>query len=85
MFNKIKLYAKRNPARAYSYVVALGVYFAKTIPNFPQDLFNLFLMGSLGIGESVQRIEDHKTLKALYTQNDPNKSDKDLIDQIYNK
>ena len=61
MFNKLKLYAKRNPARAYSYVIAFGAYLAKTIPNFPQDLFNLFLMGSLGIGESVQRIEDNKT------------------------
>lgn len=85
MFNKLKLYAKRNPARAYSYVIALGAYLAKTIPNFPQDLFNLFLMGALGLGESVQRYEDHKTTKALWIQNDPNRPDKDIIDQIYDK
>ena len=42
-------------------------------------------MGSLGVGESVQRMEDHKTLKALYLENDPNKPDKDLIEQIYDK
>ena len=83
MFNKLKLYAKKNPARAYSYVIALGAYLAKTIPHFPQDLFNLFLMGSLGIGESVQRYEDKKTLKALYTDNDPNKPDNEIINKIY--
>ena len=66
-FIKIKKFAKKNPARTYGYVAALGAYFAKTIPSFPQELFMLFLMGILGLGESVQRVEDKKTNEALMT------------------
>jgi hypothetical protein len=67
-FMSIKDFAKKNPARTYGYVVALGAYFAKTVPAFPQDLFMLFIMGALGLGESVQRVEDKKTEEALYTE-----------------
>jgi hypothetical protein len=85
MWNSIKEYSRRNPARVHSYILAVGVYLAKTIPNFPQDLFNLFLMGSLGVGESIQRYEDKKTLKALYIENDPEVPDTQLINEIYKK
>jgi hypothetical protein len=63
----IKKYAKRNPAKMYSYAAMLAVYVVKKFPEFPPELVIAIIMGFLGIGDQVQKIEDTKTQEALYT------------------
>jgi len=63
----IKKYAKKNPAKMYSYAAMLAVYVVKKFPEFPPELVIAIIMGFLGIGDQVQKIENGKTEEALYT------------------
>lgn len=57
--------------------------------NFPIGLFIPVAMLLIMLGEGSQRLEDKKTLKALYTENDVHKPDADIIldmvAEIHNK
>ena len=39
----------------------------------------------IGMGESAQRIEHKKTIEALYTENDPNVPDDEIVSKIKGK
>jgi hypothetical protein len=37
-------------------------------PDIPVEVVVVLLLAFLGVGDKVQRVEDQKTLKALYTE-----------------
>jgi magnesium-transporting ATPase (P-type) len=82
MFNNISKYIKKHPSRVSGYISALIIYLNKSFPNIPIEIIIPTVMFVIGMGESVQRVENKKTLKALYTENDPNKSDDDILENI---
>ena len=65
--NRIKDFAKANPARIYAFAFALAAFVARLYPEIPVEVVILVLLAFLGIGNKVQKVEDAKTLKALYT------------------
>ena len=60
-------YAHKNPAKMYSYAAMLAVYTVKKFPEVPAELVIVIVMGFFGLGDQVQKIENHKTEEALYT------------------
>jgi len=65
---RIKDYIRKNPARVYAFVFALAAFIARMCPQMPIEAVVVLLLAFLGIGDRVQRVEDQKTLKALYTE-----------------
>lgn len=64
----VKDFIYKNPARVAAFVssaVALVVAFVN--PDIPTEPAVLFVLSALGLGEFAQRVEDTKTLSALYT------------------
>ena len=47
--------------------------------NVPVGLLVPVAMLLIMIGEGSQRLEDKKTVQALYTKNDPNKQDEEIL------
>lgn len=82
MWNKLATYTKRNPAKIAGYISALILYFNKHFPHLPIDIIIPSVMIMIGMGESAQKVEDKKTIEALYTSNDPNVPDQKIIDKI---
>lgn len=64
--NSVRKYILRNPARVYSLGAALATFVARLHPDIPIEFFVLIALTLLGVGNRVQKIEDQKTLKALY-------------------
>ena len=65
---KLKAFAHKNPARIAAFVsstVALVV--AALFPEMPTEAAIAFVLSALGLGEYAQRVEDQKTIEALYT------------------
>ena len=79
MFHKISKYLKKHPSRVSGYISALIIYLNKSFPNIPIDIIIPTVMFVIGMGESVQRVENKKTLKALYTENNPNTPDDEIL------
>jgi hypothetical protein len=82
MWNKILTYTKRYPARVSGYTSALILWGHKYFSDKLTDILIPSIMFIIGMGEMSQRTENKKTIKALYMENDPNKSDEDIIKDI---
>ena len=46
------------------------------------DILIPSVMFMIGMGEMAQRAENKKTIKALYTDNDPHRSDEEILKDI---
>lgn len=64
---KVRRFIRKNPARIYAFAFALAAFVARLYPEIPVEVVILVLLTFLGIGNKVQKVEDAKTLKALYT------------------
>ncbi|CAB5218200.1 hypothetical protein UFOVP204_82 [uncultured Caudovirales phage] len=82
MWRKISSYFKRYPARVSGYTSALILWGHKYFSGKLMDLLIPSIMFMIGMGEMSQRVEGKKTIKALYLENDPNRSDEDIIKDI---
>ena len=85
MWHRIAVYTRKNPAKLAGYFSAVILYFNKHFPHFPIDIAIPSIMLMIGMGESAQRIEDKKTIEALYTSNDPAIPDIKIIEKIDGK
>ena len=86
MWNKLAVYSRRYPARISGYVSAISLNAMKYWANVPVGFLIPIAMLLIMMGEGSQRLEDKKTLKALYTKNNVHKADQDIIDSaIINK
>lgn len=86
MLSKLAFYINKYPARIAGYVSAITLNVSHMWPNFPIGLVAPVAMLLIMMGEGSQRLEDKKTLKALYTKNNVHKADQDIIDNaIINK
>jgi len=83
MWQRIALYSKKYPARIAGYLSALILYFNKHFPHLPIDIIIPSVMIVIGMGETAQRLEHKKTLKALYAENKPDVPDEDILNDIY--
>jgi hypothetical protein len=82
MWNKISTYTKRYPARVSGYTSALILWAHKYFSGQLMDILIPSVMFMIGMGEMAQRAENKKTIKALYTDNDPHRSDEEIIKDI---
>lgn len=85
MWKRLAIYTRRNPARISGYTSALVLYFNKNFPHFPLDIIIPSVMIIIGMGEYAQRLENKKTVEALYTENDPDMPDDEIISHIDGK
>ena len=85
MWHKIALYTRKNPAKIAGYLSAVILYFNKHFPHFPIDIAIPSIMIMIGMGESAQKLEHKKTIEALYTENDPNTPDDEIVAKIKGK
>jgi len=83
MWERLANYTRKNPAKIAGYLSALILYLNKHFPNLPVDIIIPSVMIMIGMGESAQKMEHKKTLKALYAENDPSKPDEDILSDIY--
>jgi hypothetical protein len=79
VINHISFYVDKYPARMSGYMSAIILNVSHIWANFPIGLFIPVAMLLIMMGEGAQRKEDQKTLKALYTDNDLNKPDADIL------
>jgi hypothetical protein len=79
VINNISFYVDKYPARMSGYLSAIILNVSHMWASFPIGLFVPVAMLFIMMGEGAQRKEDSKTLKALYTKNDVNKPDADII------
>ena len=82
MWNKIALYSNRYPARISGYISAFILWGHKYLPLGSLDLLVPSVMILIGMGEFSQRLEDRKTIKAIFLEQDVNKTDEELIRSI---
>jgi hypothetical protein len=64
---QIKGYIYKNPARVYAFCFAFAAFITRMYPEIPIEALVVVLLAFLGVGDKVQKVEDQKTLKALYT------------------
>ena len=58
----------RNPARVAAFVSSLVALLVTALsPDLPVEQAIVFVLSALGLGEYAQRVEDKKTIEALYT------------------
>ena len=65
---RIKAYVHNNPARVYAFCFAIATFITRMYPDIPVEAVVVVLLALLGVGDRVQRVEDKKTLEALYKQ-----------------
>ena len=66
---KIKAFIHNNPVRVAAFIssaVALIVSFV--VPDVPTEAAVSFVLSALGLGEFAQRVEDKKTVEALFAE-----------------
>lgn len=85
MWHKLAIYTRKNPAKIAGYISGLILYTNKHFPHFPVDIIVPSVMIMIGMGETAQKIENSKTIEALYTNNDPNTPDEKIIENIDGK
>lgn len=78
----ISMYIQKYPARIAGYLSAITLNAMKYWTNVPVGLIVPVAMLLIMMGEGSQRLEDKKTLQALYTQNDPTKQDAEILAQM---
>ena len=59
--------------------ISISLNAMKYWTNVPIGLITPIAMILIMMGEGAQRLEDKKTIQALYTDNDPNKKDDDIV------
>lgn len=65
---KLKAFVERNPVRVAAWVSStVAIVLAVVLPDLPVEPVTVFVLSSLGLGEYAQRVEDEKTIAALYT------------------
>ena len=79
MWSKLSAYFRKYPARVSGYTSALILWGYKYFSGQLLDILIPSIMFMIGMGDMAQRVENKKTIKALYTENDPNKADEDII------
>lgn len=82
MIKHISYYINKYPSRMAGYLSAIILNISHMLPTFPIGLFIPVAMILIILGEGSQRMEDKKTLKALYADNDPNRPDEDVIKEL---
>jgi len=78
-WQNLAFYIQKYPARLSGYVSAISLNAMKYWTSVPTGLLIPVAMILIMIGEGSQRLEDKKTVQALYTHNDPNKKDDEII------
>lgn len=75
---KLKAFAHKNPARIAAFVSsAVALIMAAVFPDMPTEAAVAFVLSALGLGEYAQRVENEKTLEALYTEVDAYEDDEE--------
>lgn len=71
MLDKFKQFAYRNPVRVTAWVSAtVALLLTAFAPDLPVEPVVVFVLSSLGLGEYAQRMENKKTVEALYMEPD---------------
>jgi hypothetical protein len=71
MLNSLKEFAYRNPVRVTAWVTAtVALLVTAFAPDLPVEPVVIFVLSSLGLGEYAQRVENKKTIEALYLEPD---------------
>lgn len=71
MLARLKEFAYRNPVRVTAWVTAtVGLLVTAFAPELPVEPVVIFVLSSLGLGEYAQRMENKKTVEALYMEPD---------------
>lgn len=73
---------QKYPARIAGYLSAISLNAMKYWTKVPVGLMIPIAMMFVLLGEGSQRLEDKKTLEALYTKNDPNKPDEEILAEM---
>lgn len=64
----MKEFIHRNPARVAAFISSLVTLIITAInPDLPAEQAVVLVLSFLGLGEYAQRVENEKTLTALYT------------------
>jgi len=79
VINHLSFYVDKYPARISGYISAIVLNVSHMWSKFPIGLFIPVAMLFIMMGEGAQRKEDQKTLRALYTENHPEKPDSDIL------
>lgn len=79
---KLFAYTRRYPARISGYLSAMILWADKYFPSKLVDFVIPSILFMVGLGEYTQRVEDQKTIKALYVENDPNTPDENIIKEL---
>lgn len=66
---KLKDFFHRNPARVAAFVSSFVALFVSFVaPDVPTEPAVIFALSALGLGEYAQRVEDKKTVEALFAE-----------------
>jgi hypothetical protein len=79
---QLRRYVKRNPARASGYFATFSLMINKLYNFKSLGIMMFFTALIIGIGESAQRAENRKTIKAIYFNNEPDTPDEHLLNAI---
>jgi hypothetical protein len=75
---KLKAFVHKNPARIAAFISsAVALVMAAMFPDMPTEAAVAFVLSALGLGEYAQRVENDKTLEALYTEVDAYEDDEE--------
>lgn len=67
--SKIKEFVNNNPVRVAAFVSsAVAIVVAFLVPDVPVEPAVAFVLSALGLGEFAQRVENKKTVEALFTE-----------------
>lgn len=78
----LRRYVRRNPARSSGYFATFTLAINKVYNFKSLGIMIFFTALIVGIGESAQRSENKKTIKAIYANNDPEVPDETLLNEI---
>ena len=81
----VSFYIQKYPARISGYVSAIVLNTAIYFKELPAGLLIPTAMLLILLGEGSQRVEDKKTVEALYAENNPNKSDEQVLLEMMKK
>ena len=65
--SRLRKFVNTNPAIAYGWATVMAAYVVRSYPEIPKELIALTLLTMLGLSRQVQKIENKKTLEALYS------------------
>lgn len=82
MTKHISFYINKYPSRIAGYISAIILNVSHMWSNFPVGLFVPVAMLLIILGEGSQRMENKKTIEALYKEAVTGKSEKDMIEEL---